>query len=276
MTVYRYPQEVHDFVRENCTKWRDDILAEKCNEALGTEFTKEKMKAFRGNHGYNNGLGKLKRGELLARQTHYPDGMYEFVRDHSWHVSSPELVKMIKERFGYEMTVNQMKNYRRRYHFPAGGTGWFQKGRIPENKGKTIDEYMKPEVAAKVRQTAFKKGHRPHNEMPVGTVVVNAYSDGYKIRKKQMTGTQFEKWEFVHRAEWEKHHGPIPEGGCIVFLDGDRMNCNIENLALVTRGELREMNRNGYFSECPEATEAGLKLVRLKKKVNKIKKERKK
>ena len=51
MAIYAYTKEVHDFVREHCTKMRDAELAEACNKACGTEFTQSKMKAFRANHG---------------------------------------------------------------------------------------------------------------------------------------------------------------------------------------------------------------------------------
>ena len=54
MAVYRYPPEVHEFVKEWAPKMRDQELAAKCNEELGTSFTASSMKAFRGNHGYRN------------------------------------------------------------------------------------------------------------------------------------------------------------------------------------------------------------------------------
>ena len=47
MAVYRYPQEVHDFVKEWAPKLRDKELAEACNRKFGTSFTAGSMKAFR-------------------------------------------------------------------------------------------------------------------------------------------------------------------------------------------------------------------------------------
>ena len=156
MSVWSYPQEVHDFVRENCKKYRDAELAEKCNQLLGTEFTKSKMQSFRANHGYKSGFSKhLSREEHLKTQTRYPQGMYEFVRDHGYMVGSQEMADMIKAKFNFDISAKEVKAYRSRYHFSSHLTGWWRRGQAPFNKGKKIDEYVSPETVAKIRQTAF-------------------------------------------------------------------------------------------------------------------------
>ena len=60
---WSYPPEVHEFVSKWCTQLRDPDLVEICNECFGTEFTVSKMRTFRANHGYKNGLGKLSSAE---------------------------------------------------------------------------------------------------------------------------------------------------------------------------------------------------------------------
>lgn len=40
----------------------------------------------------------------------------------------------------------------------------------------------------------------------------------------------------VHRLEWIKHHGEIPEGFVVHHKDENKMNWNIENLELISRG----------------------------------------
>lgn len=105
------------------------------------------------------------------------------------------------------------------------------------------------------------------NEMPVGTIVVNSY--GYKLRKKQMEGTIWERWEFLHRAVWEEHNGPIPEGMMITFKDSNKLNCDISNLMMITKGENSALTRYGYRFEDPDLTETGLAVARLKQAVAK-------
>ena len=275
MAVYRYPQEVHDLVKEWAPKLRDRELAALVNDKCGTSFTDQSMKAFRGNHGYRNGMKQWTGAEYWKYQTKYPQGMYEYIRDNSWGVSSKEMAERVKELFGYEMTPTCMKQFRQRHGIKSGVTGWYQKGHPPGAKGKTIEEICKhdPEKLARVRSTQFKKGERPVNELPVGSVVVN--SDGYKLRKKSMEGTLWERWEFLHRAVWEEHNGPIPEGMAVTFKDSNKLNCDISNLILVTKGENCTLTRLGLRFEDPELTEAGLGVVRLKQAISKRKRKKK-
>lgn len=41
-------------------------------------------------------------------------------------------------------------------------------------------------------------------------------------------------WRLKHVYIWEKHNGPIPKGCFVIPLDGNRQNCDINNLCLVT------------------------------------------
>ena len=268
MAVYRYPPEVHEFVQKWAPKLRDQELAAKCNAELGTNFTAAKMKAFRGNHGYRNYKKQWTPEEYWKYQTQYPQGMYEFIRDNSWGVSSKEMAEMVNEKFGTDFSPTQMKSFRQRHGIKSGVTGWYQKGHAPGNKGKKLEEYVTdPERVADIKKrmapTQFKKGQKANNELPLGTIVVT--SDGYKIRKRSMTGDLWERWEFLHRAVWEEHNGPVPEGMMISFRDSNRLNCDIDNLMLITKGEGAALTRLGLRSEDPDLTDAGLNLIRLKK-----------
>lgn len=273
MGIYNsYSPEVHEYVKKWAPKLRDDDLAEACNKELGTHFTKGSMKAFRGNYGYRNGRKQWTKEEYWKYQKRYPQGMYEYVRDNSWGVSSKDMAEMVNEKFGTSFTQNMMKYFRQRHGIKSGVTGWYQKGHPPGTKGKTLEEICKgdPEKLAKVHDTWFKKGNRPPNEMPVGSITVT--NDGYLLRKKQMSGTQWERWEFLHRAVWEEHNGPIPDGMLVAFKDNDKLNCDISNLMLISMGENIALTRCGYRFEDPDLTEAALGLIKLKKAV--IKKKR--
>lgn len=273
MAIYKYPQEVHEFVREHSEGVRNQDLADMCNAALGTSFTTSSMRAFRHNHGYKSGLGKWSSEEYWKYQKKYPPGMFEFVRDNSWGVSSKRMAEMVNERFGTDFTPQRMKCFRARNKIKSGETGWYQKGHEPATKGKTLEEICKndPEKIAKVRSTQFKKGQKANNELPLGTVVVN--TDGYKLRKKSMTGDLWDRWEPLHRAVWEEHNGPIPPGMIVSFRDNNRLNCDIDNLMLITKGENSALTRLGYRSEDPDLTDVGLNVIRLR---NAVEEKRKK
>lgn len=106
----------------------------------------------------------------------------------------------------------------------------FKKGQVPPNKGvKGISyEGSKP--------TQFKKGARPPNYRPVGTIRV---VDGYQEIK---IAEGMRQWRQLHRVIWERLNGPIPKGYNLVFLDGNKENISIANLSLMSKAD--NMRRN--------------------------------
>jgi hypothetical protein len=86
--------------------------------------------------------------------------------------------------------------------------------------------------------TQFKKGARPRNYLPIGTLRFD--SDGYPRRKiaDGIGGFGNPKvWEFVHRRVWEDAKGAIPKGYRLWWKDGDKSNNALNNLELLSGPE---------------------------------------
>jgi hypothetical protein len=116
----------------------------------------------------------------------------------------------------------------------------FKPGQAPANKGLRRPGYSKGR--GRMEETQFKKGTRPPNTLPVGTIKPNA--DGYlRIKISDAPelpgakGANSPNWEFVHKRVWEAAHGPIPPGHRIWWKDGNHLNCALENLELLTDKE---------------------------------------
>lgn len=115
----------------------------------------------------------------------------------------------------------------------------FKKGHVPANKGLRRPGWH----AGRMRETQFKKGQFPILHDPefyvLGALRVN--TDGYVDMR-----TSFEPgsrgWTPLHRILWEDKHGPLPEGYCLRFIDGDRANCCLENIECITRAENARRN----------------------------------
>lgn len=112
-----------------------------------------------------------------------------------------------------------------------GASTRFVKGQPAYNKAVTMSQ----ELRERVKHTWFESGHKPHNTKFDGYERIS--EDGY--REVRISEGNF---EFLHRKNWEDVYGPIPEGYIVVFRDGDRLNCESENLELITRKE--NMKRN--------------------------------
>jgi len=135
----------------------------------------------------------------------------------------------------------------------------FKPGHIPVNKGKK----MAAEVYTAVAPTMFKKGNKPHNTQPIGTIHVRADKTG---RLYQYIKIKDSHWELLHRYVWTQANGEIPAGSVVIFLDGNFMNCELNNLQVISRKE--NMARN-TIQRYPAELQELMKLTsKLKNKTN--------
>lgn len=136
----------------------------------------------------------------------------------------------------------------------------FKKGHVPNNKGKQ----MPPELREKVSRTWFKKGSRPHNTAE-GDGAISVRTDTKSKRKYKYIRLSLGKWDLLHVHEWQKVNGPLPDGKCLRFRDGDTMNCDLSNLELIDRAE--NMARN-TIQRYPKELQLTIKRIsKLKKKI---------
>lgn len=182
----------------------------------------------------------------------------EFVPGHS----HKEIQAAFTERFGWEITRVQVSSSIKRYGLNTGRTGRFEKGCTACNKGVP----MSKEVYEKVSRTMFKPGNMPVNHRAVGSERVNV--DGYI----EIKVAEPNKWRLKHNIVWEQHHGSIPKGSVIVFLDSNKLNVDISNLKLISRSELLIMNRHKLFQADAELTEAAVNVAKVINAGNKAKK----
>ena len=173
------------------------------------------------------------------------------------------MLDRINEHFGWDMTLTQLKGYLNRNHIALWGieAGQFRKGH-PSTKGVR----MSAEQYRKCAATMFRKGNRPPNAVPVGTIVTAKVTTGNREEryyKKKVAEPN--KWKLLHRLVWEEHNGPIPKNHVITFLDGDWRNCGISNLMCISRGANCRANQDGLrFEGNPELTKSGLLVSELK------------
>lgn len=171
----------------------------------------------------------------------------EYVPGHSYREIQEEFI----QRFGWEITLSQIKGSIARYKLNTGRSGCFEKGRPSYNKGKKGLRFPGSEKGW------FQKGHLPKNYRPVGSERIS--KDGYVEVKVADPKT----WKFKHRVIWEQVNGPVPKGCCLIFLDGNKQNITLDNLMLVNRNTEVRMNQNELFFEDAELTKAGVHIAML-------------
>ena len=174
-----------------------------------------------------------------------------------------EIVELMNKKFDREFTVELVKNAIGRYKLNTGFNGRFKKGNVPANKGQ------KGVCAKGAEKGWFKKGQVSINHKPVGSERTDL--DGYTLIKV----AEPNKWQLKHRVIYEKAYGPIPPNMAVIFLDRNKRNFNINNLALVSREELAIINKNNFIKENAALSRAGVNVAKIKNKINKLKKESK-
>lgn len=155
-----------------------------------------------------------------------------------------ELHKQFAEIFNRsDVTSDNLHALRKRKGWRTGRTGQYEKGGVGCNP-----RGAPPKGGNK---TSFKKGDIPQNTRPLYSERVCA-KDGYILikipEKNPYTGAKT-RFKHKHIWLWEKHNGSIPEGHVVIFLDGNKLNCVIENLACVPRSVLVHLNKHLKASE---------------------------
>lgn len=180
-----------------------------------------------------------------------------FVRQEAFGKTTEELTLLLNQKFGTSFSEKQILTWKKNHKVSSGFSGRFQKGQTSWNKGKKMPEETKQKI-----KTMFKKGIRPHNTLSIGDEVVTDF--GYvKVKVAEPN-----VWKFKHRIVWELAHGEIPANSVICFKDGNKLNCELDNLILLTRGELAIVNK--FFGNYTgELTLTGIALGKLKSIVSK-------
>jgi hypothetical protein len=165
-----------------------------------------------------------------------------FVKKNIRGRSYVEMTKLFNERFRLRITLKQMETLLYK-HGLRNGIGSFRPGHIPANKGKTHPS-------------------RQGNYKPVGS---ERLDNGYIVAKVSARKNQYHKnWKHEHIAIWEKAYGKIPRGYAIIFADGNKLNVRLDNLLMVSRGELAVMNRCGLISTHRDLTKIGKSIADIK------------
>ena len=192
----------------------------------------------------------------------YTDEIKNFILKNCKGIGNEELKNLINKEFNTNLTISQIKTYKANHKLNSGLTGQFVKGQIPPNKGKK----MSPEMYEICKATMFKKGNVPQNHRPVGSERIG--KDGYL----QIKVVEPNKWQQKNVYVYEQHYGKVPKGHKVVFLDKDSRNFDINNLALVSNGEMLKLNQYHRLSENAEVSKVNITLTKLERKIRERKK----
>ena len=187
----------------------------------------------------------------------YSEAELAFIKQHST-LPRPELTEQFNTVFGRSLKVENLSALCKRNRWHTGRDGHFTAGQPSWNKGK---KGLKGACS-----TSFKKGHVPHNHKPVGHERITV--DGF-IEVKVAEPNVFKG---KYRIIYEQHHGEIPKGSVIKFIDGNPLNCDISNLMMISRSALVRLNQSYDFNAVPNELKPTLiAMSQLKARIGEVK-----
>lgn len=137
--------------------------------------------------------------------------------------------------------------------------------------GKKINKHTLKSTANKIGLRKDKENYASENgwsktKLPIGTEKIFngfVYVKISETREKNKTHKAYhENWKMKAHYLWEKENGKIPKGYCLCYKDGNKLNCELENLYLVTPSELGKLVQNKVYGY-KEYTEVYLDIIRL-------------
>jgi hypothetical protein len=174
-------------------------------------------------------MGKLHR---------YTEEEVQFFKDYTKGHSQKEIQEEFIKRFGWNITIRQIKAKLNLLGLKTGTNNYFQKGHISHNKGKPMPD----DVKEKLKPFKFKKGNLPPRHQEVGTETIT--SKGFvkvKIAEPNI-------WKYKHKLMYEKYHNvELSNKDIVIFIDNDKSNFSKKNLVLVNKSIMLDINNNLNF-----------------------------
>jgi HNH endonuclease len=256
---HKYTPAQTEFIREVAPGRYNNEIANLFNIKFGTNVTEGQIKSFKANHKIQSNVPR--------KRIKDDDGLFtreqkSFINENVEGLSNQKLASLVNEIFNLSITAKQMKTWKNNHGLSSGLKG--SEGISPPNKG------TKGLYNVGGNRTSFKPGQQPNNYKPIGTERVDR--DGYTLIKVSDQGAWHKRWRHKHKVLWEEVNGPIPQGHCLIFLDGNNQNTKLANLQLITRKQLVRLNQNHLISDNPDVTRTGIIIADIYSKIGERKK----
>lgn len=159
-----------------------------------------------------------------------------------------EISDLFYEKFGIRYTKSQIENIKKTYGFHSN-ISKCEKGKFPEHLKSYMNKHTRNIGEERIRY-------------------IHGKEKCVEIKTKN-------GWVLKSHYIWEKHNGKIPKNHCIVFKDGNMLNCDINNLELIDYTDKIIFNHYGLnLKSGEEILKTNLLISKIMQKRNKIIKEK--
>lgn len=237
--VFKYTEEHLAFLREKYQVMMIGDLTDTFNKEFGLDKSRNQIKSTLRTHRITCGRGC---GVIKGTFRSFTREQADWIRENFKTLTMNNLVEAFNKKFNENKTKSSIRAFTKNHSIKSGRNGRFEKGSASWNAGT--------KGICKPNSGSFKKGDIPGNTRPLGSERI-CKKDGYILIKVAETNPHTgapTRYKHKHLVIWEAEHGPVPKGHVVAFIDNNKMNCDIDNLILLTRQQLAYINCNGYAS----------------------------
>lgn len=229
MTRFIYSNVMIDFLEDQFKNLTVIELTAAFNKKFSLRKTNKQIKSTLTNHKITCGR---KVGAPKGRSRLFTKSQMLYIAEKYQLHNAERVAELLNKTCKGSFTTNQIKSFVKNHGINCSRTGHFEKGHSPWNEG--TKGVMQPNSGN------FPKGHVPINHRPVGSERLT--KDGYRAVKI----AEPNKWELLQRHNWAKVHGNKNMPDNLRFKDGNRLNCEIDNLEPVSNSEHIRLTQLGY------------------------------
>lgn len=267
-----YPKEICDFIGVGVEGHTNSELAEMVNARFGTNFTPQQMKDYKNYRHLSS--------NARSARANYPREVEKYIQKHYRGTPPKEMAERINKKFGSNYSADQMRKYYEKCGYKSGCRARIFEGAVrsfilencaeigPKRMAELVNDKFDTSITAEQMRGIYDNhglvSHAPHggrDVLPVGHE--RRISDGSVLVKMSGAGDNT-VYARKHRMIWEHAHGPIPDDSYLIFLDGDKTNCELENLRLVTKQEFFTLMHQDLLTDSPAANESAILIARIR------------
>lgn len=197
----------------------------------------------------------------MAKYNVYSVEQKHFLKDNAPCMSRAELTSAFNKQFGTKKSILAIKSYCIARGWKSNNDGRFKKGNISWQTGIRGDQF-KSHFTKESYKRMRRKVSDANKTRKIGDEVI---IDGqpWIVVSLDYSKPFHERRMPKRRYIWEKTHGVIPKDCCIINLDRDYLNCNIDNLYCLPIRYRTLLAKNGWWSTDPEITLTAIKWCEL-------------
>lgn len=211
---------------------------------------------------------------MKAKPQEWTTEQLDYLKEIAHGKSYKDIATLLNEKFKTTRTIKGVGSKMKVLHIKNGIDARFQKQHNPFNKGVPMTSWMTPEKMERIKSTQFQKGgsgqKRVRDRKPGDERLSKGGYIELRLDKPKQTWnydghTASRCWELKHVLIWEKYHNQkVPKGYAVIFADGNNRNFDIDNLILVSRNELLQLNQNKLIIKgYAELTKTGINIAKL-------------